>query len=119
MLTLDLELQLWQNYVNAKCKCSNHSHVTYYTTSYYLLAAAEKASYELLCKDNTRAPIDSYKTCHLSRVPAHAVVSRKNPELANRIYSKLMAVEVLDITVTCHPCHLSTDLGSVEPYRAL
>ncbi|XP_070974156.1 transferrin-a isoform X1 [Oncorhynchus clarkii lewisi] len=55
--------------------------------------AAEKASYELLCKDNTRAPIDSYKTCHLSRVPAHAVVSRKNPELANRIYSKLMAVE--------------------------
>uniref|UniRef100_A0A8C7VB66 Serotransferrin n=1 Tax=Oncorhynchus mykiss TaxID=8022 RepID=A0A8C7VB66_ONCMY len=54
--------------------------------------------YELLCKDNTRAPIDSYKTCHLSRVPAHAVVSRKNPELANRIYSKLMAVEVLDIT---------------------
>uniref|UniRef100_A0A8K9VAE4 Serotransferrin n=1 Tax=Oncorhynchus mykiss TaxID=8022 RepID=A0A8K9VAE4_ONCMY len=80
--------------------------------------AAEKASYELLCKDNTRAPIDSYKTCHLSRVPAHAVVSRKNPELANRIYSKLMAVEVLDITVTCHPCHLSTDLGSVEPYRA-
>uniref|UniRef100_A0A8C7JN02 Serotransferrin n=1 Tax=Oncorhynchus kisutch TaxID=8019 RepID=A0A8C7JN02_ONCKI len=74
------------------CECSNHSHVTYYTTSYYLLAAAEKASYELLCKDNTRAPIDSYKTCHLARVPAHAVVSRKDPRLANLIYSKLMAV---------------------------
>uniref|UniRef100_A0A8C7JT56 Serotransferrin n=1 Tax=Oncorhynchus kisutch TaxID=8019 RepID=A0A8C7JT56_ONCKI len=72
------------------CECSNHSHVTYYTTSYYLLAAAEKASYELLCKDNTRAPIDSYKTCHLARVPAHAVVSRKDPRLANLIYSKLM-----------------------------
>uniref|UniRef100_A0A8C7JK99 Serotransferrin n=1 Tax=Oncorhynchus kisutch TaxID=8019 RepID=A0A8C7JK99_ONCKI len=54
--------------------------------------AAEKASYELLCKDNTRAPIDSYKTCHLARVPAHAVVSRKDPRLANLIYSKLMAV---------------------------
>uniref|UniRef100_A0A8C8JQN3 Serotransferrin n=1 Tax=Oncorhynchus tshawytscha TaxID=74940 RepID=A0A8C8JQN3_ONCTS len=52
--------------------------------------AAEKASYELLCKDNTRAPIDSYKTCHLARVPAHAVVSRKDTKLANHIYSKLM-----------------------------
>ncbi|XP_052319546.1 transferrin-a isoform X2 [Oncorhynchus keta] len=54
--------------------------------------AAEKASYELLCKDNTRAPIDSYKTCHLARVPAHAVVSRKDTNLANHIYSKLMAL---------------------------
>uniref|UniRef100_A0A8C8JQ27 Serotransferrin n=1 Tax=Oncorhynchus tshawytscha TaxID=74940 RepID=A0A8C8JQ27_ONCTS len=55
--------------------------------------AAEKASYELLCKDNTRAPIDSYKTCHLARVPAHAVVSRKDTKLANHIYSKLMALK--------------------------
>eukprot|EP00063_Salmo_salar_P070972 XP_014045807.1 PREDICTED: serotransferrin-1 isoform X1 [Salmo salar] len=55
--------------------------------------AAEKASYELLCKDGTRASIDSYKTCHLARVPAHAVVSRKDPELANRIYNKLVAVK--------------------------
>ncbi|XP_038819986.1 transferrin-a [Salvelinus namaycush] len=54
--------------------------------------AAEKASYELLCKDGTRAPIDSYKTCYLARVPAHAVVSRKEPDLADRIYSKLVAV---------------------------
>uniref|UniRef100_A0AAZ3RH20 Serotransferrin n=1 Tax=Oncorhynchus tshawytscha TaxID=74940 RepID=A0AAZ3RH20_ONCTS len=49
--------------------------------------------YELLCKDNTRAPIDSYKTCHLARVPAHAVVSRKDTKLANHIYSKLMALK--------------------------
>ncbi|XP_045570550.1 serotransferrin-2-like isoform X2 [Salmo salar] len=55
--------------------------------------APEKASYELLCKDGTRASIDSYKTCHLARVPAHAVVSRKDPELANRIYNKLVAVK--------------------------
>lgn len=55
--------------------------------------AAEKASYELLCKDGTRAPIDSYKTCHLARVPAHAVVSRKDNDLAHRIYSKLVAVK--------------------------
>nr|BAA84099.1 transferrin [Salvelinus leucomaenis pluvius] len=55
--------------------------------------AAEKASYELLCKDGTRAPIDSYKTCHLARVPAHAVVSRRDTELADRIYNKLVAVK--------------------------
>ncbi|XP_041751869.1 serotransferrin-1-like isoform X2 [Coregonus clupeaformis] len=55
--------------------------------------AAEKANYELLCKDGTRAPIDSYKTCHLARVPAHAVVSRKDPDLANRIYNTLVAVK--------------------------
>ncbi|KAK6302563.1 hypothetical protein J4Q44_G00269180 [Coregonus suidteri] len=55
--------------------------------------AAEKANYELLCKDGTRAPIDSYKTCHFVRVPAHAVVSRKDPDLANRIYNTLVAVK--------------------------
>uniref|UniRef100_A0A673BKA4 Serotransferrin n=1 Tax=Sphaeramia orbicularis TaxID=375764 RepID=A0A673BKA4_9TELE len=47
-----------------------------------------KANYELLCKDNTRAPIDNYKSCHLGRVPAHAVVSRKDPELSELIWTK-------------------------------
>uniref|UniRef100_A0A673BIN6 Serotransferrin n=1 Tax=Sphaeramia orbicularis TaxID=375764 RepID=A0A673BIN6_9TELE len=46
-----------------------------------------KANYELLCKDNTRAPIDNYKSCHLGRVPAHAVVSRKDPELSELIWT--------------------------------
>ncbi|XP_041751871.1 serotransferrin-1 isoform X2 [Coregonus clupeaformis] len=55
--------------------------------------AAEKANYELLCKGGTRAPIDSFKTCHFVRVPAHAVVSRKDPDLANRIYNTLVAVK--------------------------
>uniref|UniRef100_A0A8B9KX68 Serotransferrin n=1 Tax=Astyanax mexicanus TaxID=7994 RepID=A0A8B9KX68_ASTMX len=48
--------------------------------------AVDKASYELLCLDDTRKSIDSYKTCHLARVPAHAVVSRKDPDLAARIF---------------------------------
>lgn len=55
---------------------------------------SEKSKYELLCKDNTRQPIDSYKTCHLARVPAHAVVSRKDPLLAKRIYEVLTSVTV-------------------------
>ncbi|XP_045907454.1 transferrin-a [Micropterus dolomieu] len=54
---------------------------------------SEKANYELLCKDNTRAPIDSYKTCHLAKVPAHAVVTRKDPQLAELIWTNLNSVQ--------------------------
>ncbi|XP_028282726.1 transferrin-a [Parambassis ranga] len=54
---------------------------------------AEKSQYELLCKDNTRAPIDNYRNCHLARVPAHAVVTRKDPELAEFIWRSLTAVQ--------------------------
>uniref|UniRef100_A0A674PPT6 Serotransferrin n=1 Tax=Takifugu rubripes TaxID=31033 RepID=A0A674PPT6_TAKRU len=53
---------------------------------------SEKPSYELLCPDNTRKSIDSYKTCHLARVPAHAVVSRKDPQMAELIYNTLTTV---------------------------
>uniref|UniRef100_A0A673BGJ2 Serotransferrin n=1 Tax=Sphaeramia orbicularis TaxID=375764 RepID=A0A673BGJ2_9TELE len=56
-----------------------------------------KANYELLCKDNTRAPIDNYKSCHLGRVPAHAVVSRKDPELSELIWTSLNAVQGFNI----------------------
>uniref|UniRef100_A0A667YE15 Serotransferrin n=1 Tax=Myripristis murdjan TaxID=586833 RepID=A0A667YE15_9TELE len=48
-----------------------------------------KANYELLCKDGTRKPVDEYKSCHLARVRAHAVVSRKDTELADFIYKSL------------------------------
>ncbi|XP_034411751.1 transferrin-a isoform X2 [Cyclopterus lumpus] len=54
---------------------------------------SEKANYELLCKDNTRAPINDYKRCHLARAPAHAVVSRKNPQLAKLIWDSLTSVK--------------------------
>ncbi|XP_048844560.1 serotransferrin-1-like [Brienomyrus brachyistius] len=51
--------------------------------------SSEKAEYELLCKDGTRKSIDEYKDCHLSRVPAHAIVSRTDPELADNIWESL------------------------------
>uniref|UniRef100_A0A8B9KU96 Serotransferrin n=1 Tax=Astyanax mexicanus TaxID=7994 RepID=A0A8B9KU96_ASTMX len=57
--------------------------------------AVDKASYELLCLDDTRKSIDSYKTCHLARVPAHAVVSRKDPDLAARIFELLKPLQCL------------------------
>uniref|UniRef100_G3PK34 Serotransferrin n=1 Tax=Gasterosteus aculeatus aculeatus TaxID=481459 RepID=G3PK34_GASAC len=54
---------------------------------------SEKDNYELLCKDNTRAPIDSYKSCYLGRAPAHAVVSRNDPQLAELIWNSLDSVQ--------------------------
>uniref|UniRef100_A0AAX7VVN5 Serotransferrin n=1 Tax=Astatotilapia calliptera TaxID=8154 RepID=A0AAX7VVN5_ASTCA len=54
---------------------------------------SDKPSYELLCKDNTRAPIDNYKVCSLARVPAHAVVTRKDPQLADLIWQSLDQVQ--------------------------
>ncbi|KAM8839808.1 transferrin-a isoform 1-T1 [Synchiropus picturatus] len=49
----------------------------------------KKAEYELLCTDDTRRPIDDYERCHLARVPAHAVVTRKDDQLAQRIWTGL------------------------------
>nr|XP_020772131.1 inhibitor of carbonic anhydrase-like [Odocoileus virginianus texanus] len=37
---------------------------------------ADRDQYELLCRENTRMPVDAYKGCHLARVPSHAVVAR-------------------------------------------
>ncbi|XP_023141531.1 transferrin-a [Amphiprion ocellaris] len=54
---------------------------------------SEKSNYELLCKDNTRAPVDNYKTCNLARVPAHAVVTRKDAQLAELIWTSLEGVQ--------------------------
>uniref|UniRef100_A0A669E324 Serotransferrin n=1 Tax=Oreochromis niloticus TaxID=8128 RepID=A0A669E324_ORENI len=54
---------------------------------------SDKPMYELLCKDNTRAPIDNYKACSLARVPAHAVVTRKDPQLADLIWQSLDRVQ--------------------------
>ncbi|KAM9789615.1 transferrin-a [Neosynchiropus ocellatus] len=53
---------------------------------------AKKGDYELLCLDNTRAPINEYKRCHLARVPAHAVVTRKDAQLADLIWTSLQSV---------------------------
>nr|XP_061795252.1 serotransferrin-like [Nerophis lumbriciformis] len=57
----------------------------------------EKAKYELLCKDNTRAAIDDYEKCNLARVPADAVVTRQDKDLANLIWNSLMGVQGFEL----------------------
>ncbi|KAM9592895.1 lactotransferrin [Trichechus inunguis] len=36
----------------------------------------DRDQYQLLCPNNTRKPVDAFKSCHLGRVPSHAVVAR-------------------------------------------
>ncbi|XP_030630058.1 serotransferrin-2 [Chanos chanos] len=64
---------------------------------YSTVPDTEKADYELLCRDGTRKSIDEYQTCHLARVPAHAVVSRKDPALARHIYDTLQLVPASEL----------------------
>ncbi|XP_014381987.1 ovotransferrin-like isoform X2 [Alligator sinensis] len=44
-----------------------------------------KDEYELLCLDGTRKPVDEYKKCFWSKVPAHAVVARSVDGKADEI----------------------------------
>ncbi|CAL8280084.1 unnamed protein product [Lota lota] len=84
-------LEPYYGYAGAfKCLQDNVGDVAF--VKHNTVPASEKPNYELLCKDGTRAPIDSYKTCNLARVPAHAVVSRSDPELVQRIYTALTTV---------------------------
>ncbi|KAB5535959.1 hypothetical protein PHYPO_G00123850 [Pangasianodon hypophthalmus] len=55
----------------------------------HVTALAAKDQYELLCKDGTRKPVDEYKNCHLARVPGHAVISRYDKDLSDRIFGVL------------------------------
>ncbi|KAI1893868.1 hypothetical protein AGOR_G00128090 [Albula goreensis] len=60
--------------------------------------AAERDGYELLCRNGSRASVNDYKTCFLARVPAHAVVTRKDPTLAAKIRDVLqMAQETFQL----------------------
>uniref|UniRef100_A0A8D1R8J8 Transferrin-like domain-containing protein n=1 Tax=Sus scrofa TaxID=9823 RepID=A0A8D1R8J8_PIG len=79
-----------------KCACSNHERYFGYSGAFKCLQEdvgdvafvrhvtvfenlpdkADRDQYELLCKDNTRRPVDEYENCHLAQVPSHAVVAR-------------------------------------------
>ncbi|ETE58627.1 Serotransferrin, partial [Ophiophagus hannah] len=36
--------------------------------------------FQLLCRDGSRAAVSAWRTCHLARVPAHAVITRQDVE---------------------------------------
>ncbi|KAG7320035.1 hypothetical protein KOW79_017178 [Hemibagrus wyckioides] len=57
--------------------------------NHFAVLTGDKANYELLCRDGSRKSVDDFKICNLAQVPADAVVSRKDKELANRIFDVL------------------------------
>uniref|UniRef100_A0A8D1RFQ4 Serotransferrin n=1 Tax=Sus scrofa TaxID=9823 RepID=A0A8D1RFQ4_PIG len=79
-----------------KCACSNHEPYFGYAGAFNCLKEdagdvafvkhstvlenlpdkADRDQYELLCRDNTRRPVDDYENCYLAQVPSHAVVAR-------------------------------------------
>ncbi|XP_066206570.1 inhibitor of carbonic anhydrase-like [Saccopteryx leptura] len=79
-----------------KCACSNHepyfgysgafkclqdgvgdvAFVRHMTVLENLASQADRDQYELLCRDNTRKPVDKFEECHLASLPSHAVVAR-------------------------------------------
>ncbi|KAK5907863.1 hypothetical protein CesoFtcFv8_005668 [Champsocephalus esox] len=61
--------------------------------THHTVPDSEKPHYELLCRDGSRAPLDEYRTCHLARVSANAVVSRKDPQLADLIWNSLSSAQ--------------------------
>ncbi|TEA36407.1 hypothetical protein DBR06_SOUSAS16310024, partial [Sousa chinensis] len=92
-----------------KCACNSHepyfgysgafkclqdsvgdvSFVRHMTVFENLADKADRDEYELLCRDNTRGPVDEYKRCHLARVPSHAVVARSMGGMEDLIWELL------------------------------
>lgn len=60
---------------------------------------ADRDQYELLCLNNTRAPVDAFKECHLAQVPSHAVVARSVDGKENLIWELLRKAQVSPPTV--------------------
>ncbi|XP_045153737.1 inhibitor of carbonic anhydrase-like [Echinops telfairi] len=56
---------------------------------------ADRDQYELLCPDNTRKPVDSYKECHLAQVPSQAIVARDVDGKENLIWELLNKAQEL------------------------
>ena len=56
---------------------------------------ADRDQYELLCRENTRRPVDEYKECHLARVPSHAIVARSVDGKEDLIWELLNKAQVV------------------------
>lgn len=55
---------------------------------------ADRDQYELLCRDNTRRPVEEYEQCYLARVPSHVVVARSVDGKEDSIQELLRVAQV-------------------------
>ncbi|TKC43279.1 hypothetical protein EI555_014110, partial [Monodon monoceros] len=102
-----------------KCACNSHepyfgysgafkclqdsvgdvSFVRHMTVFENLADKADRDEYELLCRDNTRGPVDEYERCHLARVPSHTVVARSMGGKEDLIWELLNLAQVAPPTI--------------------
>lgn len=73
---------------------------------------ADRDQYELLCKDNTRKPVDKYEECHLSSVPYNAVVARSMGGKEDLIWELLNQAQVSNPPSSLLLSGPSLDLGA-------
>ncbi|XP_051554036.1 transferrin-a [Myxocyprinus asiaticus] len=60
------------------------------------IPVGERQNYELLCQDGSRKSVDDYKSCHLGKEPAVAVIIRKDDDSEN-IYKILQKIPASDL----------------------
>ncbi|XP_051985334.1 transferrin-a [Xyrauchen texanus] len=61
-----------------------------------VIPVGERPNYELLCMDGSRKSVDDYKSCHLGKEPAVAVISRSDADSEN-IYKILSKIPASDL----------------------
>lgn len=67
---------------------------------------ADRDQYELLCKDNTRRPVDEFEQCYLARVPSLVVVARSVAGKEDSIQELLRVAQVPTSAILCSSCSL-------------
>lgn len=84
---------LWEGWAPQLMVCWLSTHVGFPPLE-NLANQADRDQYELLCRENTRMPVDAYKGCHLARVPSHAVVARSVDGKEDLIWELLNQAQV-------------------------
>lgn len=84
---------LWEGWAPQLMVCRLSAHVGFPPLE-NLANQADRDQYELLCRENTRMPVDAYKGCHLARVPSHAVVARSVDGKEDLIWELLNQAQV-------------------------
>ncbi|KAJ8410696.1 hypothetical protein AAFF_G00186530 [Aldrovandia affinis] len=71
---------------------------------------SERQNYQLLCRNGSRMNVEDYAACHLARVPAHAVVSRKDPDMIDDIWKNLQKAMNTDFPLFSSTGYSSSNL---------
>ncbi|KAL7991176.1 hypothetical protein Chor_012831 [Crotalus horridus] len=78
--------------------------------------------FQLLCQDGSRAAVSEWRTCHLARVPAHAVITRQDVEgsLIFKVLDQGQQIQQVVVSVLkwflCHSCAFHSCRAARHPW---